>query len=83
VTYGTIYGMVKTTIYLPEELKAAVALKALSEHASEADIIRQALEEATRQHSASARMPRIPEWDGDGGIASRVDEVLAAGFGGR
>ncbi len=73
--------MKKTTLYLPEELKEAISLKARSESRSEAEIIRRALEEATAGFVPLAAMPRIPEWEGDGTVASRVDEVLSEGFG--
>ena len=73
--------MIKTTLYLPDDLKEAIALKARSEQTSEAEVIRHALEEATVGFSSPAPIPRIPEWGGDGTVASRVEEILADGFG--
>ncbi|HLY64291.1 MAG TPA: CopG family transcriptional regulator [Chloroflexota bacterium] len=73
--------MKKTTLYLPDELKEAISYKALSERKSEAEVIRHCLREATAEYSLVAPMPRIPDWEGDGTIASRVDELLAEGFG--
>ena len=40
------YGMIKTTIYLPESLKRDVARVALLRSCSEAEVIRQAIEDA-------------------------------------
>lgn len=66
----------KTTIYLPEELKQAVARMARVEQVSEAEIIRRAI--ATEVARPSPR-PGIVEGEP---IADRVDELLA-GFGER
>jgi hypothetical protein len=76
-----IYGMKKTTLYLPDELKAALVGKAQLERKSEAEVIRGALLIATAGCSQFAPLPRIPDWDGDGTVAQRVDELLAEGFG--
>jgi hypothetical protein len=78
--YGMMYGMRRTTVYLPDELKAALERTAAANGKSEAEVIRDALAVATAEH-AYAR-PRIPLFDsGDGTLAERVDEELAAGFG--
>lgn len=77
--YGTMYGMVKTTLYLPDDLKSAVALKARREGKSEAEVIRQALVQAAGDYMAP--MPRVPDWPGDGTVSLRVKDLLAAGFG--
>jgi len=68
-------------VYLSEYLKQALELKARSEGTTEARVIRQALEEATRGFADSAPMPRLPDWNGDGTLSGRVDELLAEGFG--
>jgi hypothetical protein len=78
--YGTMYGMRKTTIYLPEDLKAALERAASAQGTSEAEVIRCALVAATRQPAYPK--PRLPLFDsGDPTLAERVDETLAAGFG--
>jgi plasmid stability protein len=75
-----MYGMKRTTIYLPDELKAALERTAAAEGKSEAEIVRAALIAATavRAHPT----PRLPLFEsGDPTLAERVDEALARGFG--
>jgi len=43
---GTIYGMVKTTIYLPDDLKSTIKREAARRQCSEAEVIRTAIEDA-------------------------------------
>ena len=43
LAYGTIYGMHRTTIYLPDELKARLADEAGRRGVTEAQVIREAL----------------------------------------
>lgn len=75
-----MYGMRRTTIYLPDELKLALERTAAAEGKSEAEIVRRALIAATAQ--ASAAPLRMPLFDsGDATLAERVDDELAAGFG--
>lgn len=75
-----MYGMRRTTIYLPDDLKAALERTAARAGVSEAEVVRTAIAEATAE-DASPR-PRIPLFDsGDPALAERVDEELAAGFG--
>jgi plasmid stability protein len=75
-----MYGMVRTTIYLPDELKAALEQTARAEGRSEAEVVRSALATATAAHTYPA--PRLPLFDsGDATLAERVDEELARGFG--
>lgn len=76
-----MYGMVKTTLYLPEELKLALERLAAEERISEAEIVRRAL----RREVGDSRPPRpcVPLVDrelGDPTLAERVDELLE-GFG--
>jgi plasmid stability protein len=78
-----MYGMKKTTIYLPDDLKAALERAADLEDRSEADIIREAL--TTALAGRRAPTPRVPLGDhelGDPRAAERVDELLE-GFGAR
>ena len=75
--------MLKTTLYLPEELKADLELLAAEEQRSEAEIVREALQRAVA--SRAALRPRIPLVDkglGDPTVAERVDDLLS-GFGQR
>jgi Arc/MetJ-type ribon-helix-helix transcriptional regulator len=82
VTYGTLYGMRKTTVYLPDELKGQLERCAREQGRSEADVIRSALSEYTARNGRPR--PRIPLVRGTGvstNVADRVDELLAEGFG--
>ena len=75
-----MYGMKKTTLYLPDELKAALERAAAAQGLSEAEIIRQAVRYFT--DSLQRPRPRLPLFDsGDPTLADRVDEELAKGFG--
>lgn len=79
-TYVIMYGMKRTTIYLPDELKAALQRTAAASGASEAEIVRAAVAAATAEHAYPP--PRLPLFaSGDPTLAERVDEFLAAGFG--
>lgn len=81
MTYVIMYGMKRTTVYLPDELKAALERTAATRGTSEAEVIRSALA-ATTAEEAHPR-PRLPLFQsGDSTLAERVDEVLAEGFGG-
>ncbi len=78
--YGIVYGMRRTTIYLTDELKAALAHAAAAEGTSEAEVVRAALAAATEAHAHPA--PRRPLFEGtDPTLAERMDEELARGFG--
>ncbi len=75
-----MYGMRRTTVYLPDELKVALERTAAAEGCSEAEIIRSALAEATAAHSYPS--PTIPLLrSGDPTLAERVDAELVDGFG--
>jgi Arc/MetJ-type ribon-helix-helix transcriptional regulator len=77
-----MYGMKKTTLYLPEELKADLERAAEAVGKSEAELIR----EAIRAMLEGRRPPRpaLPLFEsGDPTLAERVDEELKAGFGER
>ena len=83
--YGTMYGIMarkKTTIYLPDDLKAGIERIAEREGISEATIIREAVTWALQRYTPPA--PRIPLVDyglGAPDMAERVDDYLDAGFG--
>jgi plasmid stability protein len=75
-----MYGMRRTTLYLPDELKAALERTAAAHGTSEAEVVRSALLAATIDQALPK--PRIPLFDsGDATLAEQVDEELAAGFG--
>jgi predicted transcriptional regulator len=73
---GTICGVHKTTVYLPDELKVAVEREARRRGVAEAEVIRQALAAAVARP-----LPRAGIIDGEP-LAERADELLA-GFGDR
>jgi len=76
-----MYGMRKTTIYLPDDLKLALERMAVEERKSEAEIIRSSLQ-ATVDGRQRPR-PRVPLFEigpADPIAAERVDELLG-GFG--
>jgi ribbon-helix-helix CopG family protein len=77
--YGTMYGMDKTTVYLPRALKDALAAAAKRRQVSEAELIREGIALAIGRDEP--RKPRIPLFDsGQPGLAARFDELLK-GFG--
>jgi len=76
-----MYGMHKTTVYLPESLKHELERVAAARGVSEAELIREAVRTLARE--AAAPQPRLPLFkSGKRGLAERVDEALA-GFGER
>lgn len=77
-TYGTMYGVHRTTIYLPEDLKERLAQEARRRGVTEAQVIREALAAAL-----SRPRPRGGLVDsGDPGWAARDEDLLAEqGFG--
>jgi len=75
-----MYGMKRTTVYLPDELKAALERTAAAEGKSEAEIVRSAVATATSEHVYPP--PRVPLFEsGDPMLAERIDDALADGFG--
>lgn len=80
-TYGITYGMHRTTVYLPESLRASLARAAKRLRLSEAEVLRQALERHLSTLSPPA--PRLPLFRSKArGLAERIDEALK-GFGER
>ncbi|MFT4009958.1 MAG: CopG family transcriptional regulator [Nocardioidaceae bacterium] len=75
--------MVRTTIYLPDDLKAALEARAEADGRTEADIIREALAEKLRGSGKTARQMRFGLFDsGSSTTSTEVDDVLTAtGFG--
>lgn len=76
-----MYGMQRTTVYLPRELKLDLERVARAEGRSEADLIREGVQKVVHAHRSPA--PRIPLFRSDDPtLAERVDELLD-GFGER
>ena len=79
--YGKLYGMQKTTVYLPDELKAALERVAAETGLSEAELIRVGVRLALERHGPPA--PTIPIYvSEDPHFAEEADAHLA-GFGRR
>lgn len=77
--YGIVYGMERTTVYFPADLKKAVARVASASGCSEAELIRAALRAAVAD--SPAPRPRLPLFaSGKPRLAERVEQALA-GFG--
>ena len=75
-----MYGMKRTTVYLPDELKAALERTAAPTGTSEAELVRSAIAAATSEDASPP--PRLPLFDsGNATLSERVDEELARGFG--
>jgi hypothetical protein len=74
-------GMEKTTVYLTERQKRALARTAKATGRSEADLIREGIDAVTTRHQVAE--PTLPLFDsGRGDLAENVDELLE-GFGER
>ena len=74
-------GMEKTTVYLTDSQKRALARASRVSGRSEAELIREGIETVTARHAVSE--PRLPLIDsGQPDLAERVDELLD-GFGDR
>lgn len=71
--------MKRTTVNLPDDLKAALERAAAARGVTQAELIRGALADATAEHD---KRPRLPLFDSARGmLADHVDSALAAGFG--
>lgn len=74
-----MYGMKKTTVYLPEDLDSALKRAAGAQGRSEAEIIREAVRKSL--DSMQSPRPRLPLFrSGDATLSERLDEELS-GFG--
>jgi hypothetical protein len=79
--YGRVYGMEKTTVYLPDSLKAALERTAEAELRSEAELIREGVALVVERHAVSE--PTLPLFESHlPDLAENVDEALE-GFGER
>ena len=80
-TYGIMYGMKKTTLYLPDELKERVETVARAAGRSEANVIRDAIAVAVAvQRAPDPRIPLPGMSLGDPSVAERAGDLLD-GFG--
>ena len=71
-----MYGMRKTTVYMPEPLKARLARAAAESGRSEADLVREGIELVTGR--VAGVEPRLPLFaSGRPDLAERADEHLA------
>jgi hypothetical protein len=76
-----MYGMQKTTLYVPKDLKAALTRLASARGCSEAELIRQALRDVASR--ATPPQPQLPLFRSrKPRLAERIDKALA-GFGER
>jgi len=74
-----MYGMRKTTVYIPDDVKQALGREAAVRGVSEAELIREALRILTA--SAAPPRPRLPLFkSGKPRLSERVDDALS-GFG--
>ena len=74
-----MYGIKKTTVYLPDELSDALKRAAAASGQSEAELMREGI--ASIVELRLTPKPRAPLWSGPGNLAEHVDEILAEGFG--
>ena len=72
--------MVKTTIYLPDGLKAALEREAKRSNTSEAELVRLALERLLSPPALPPR-PRFGRYEGEPLTLEQMDDELARGFG--
>lgn len=76
-----MYGMEKTTVYLPDELKRALRRTAQASGRSEAELIREGVGLVVGTHRVAE--PRLPLFEsGHPDLAERAEELLT-GFGER
>ena len=76
-----VYGMEKTTVYLPGSLKAALERTAAAEQRSEAELIREGVALVVERYAV--REPTLPLFESHRpDLAEHVDEALE-GFGER
>ncbi len=77
-----MYGVKRTTIYIPDDMKARLEAAARAEGRTEADVIREALGDALERRSS--QRPRLPLTEPTGKTtnwAEQVDDLLEEGFG--
>lgn len=73
-----MYGVKRTTIYLPEDLKRSLARAAYEEKRTEADLIREGIERFLQARHPEPKLPLFRSGKAD--LAENVDSLLD-GFG--
>lgn len=73
-----MYGVRRTTIYLPDDLKSSLARAAHEERRTEADLIREGIERLLESRHPEPRIPLFTSGQPD--LAENVDKLLN-GFG--
>jgi hypothetical protein len=73
-----MYGVRRTTIYLPEELKRSLARAAYEDKRTEADLIREGIERLLKSRHPEPKLPLFTS--GKPELAENVDKLLD-GFG--
>lgn len=66
----------KTTIYLPDDLKAALHRRSIVERRSESEIIREAIEKGTAGYWAPSPCLPLGVGRGPADLSEHVDEML-------
>ena len=74
--YGIMYGVRRTTIYLPDEMKAAIEREAARRGVTEAEVIRGAVEKELAVESVRREIWAVVPEGIDEELAGRVDEIL-------
>lgn len=74
-------GMVKTTLYLPEDLKRQIEQTARAEGRPEAAVIRERLAKGLAERPCRPRGQWGKYRSSGLSVARRIDDVLAGGFG--
>ena len=80
-TYGSLYGMEKTTVYLTIEQRRALARAARATGRSEAQLIREGVDRVTEPHRVAE--PQLPLFDSQSGDVAEREEEFLRGFGER
>jgi Arc/MetJ-type ribon-helix-helix transcriptional regulator len=71
-----MYVMRRTTVHLPDDLKAALQRTAAGQGRTEAELIREGVRLVTERYATPT--PRLPLFDsGDPSLSATVDEALA------
>ena len=77
-----MYGMKKTTIYLPDDLKSELERVSRAANQFEAEVIRDAIRRLIQERS-SVPAPRIPLFASDEPTLAELTDEALAGFGER
>ena len=74
-------SMTRTTVYISADAKRRLSMAARRRRRSEADLIREAIDQLLAEEPARPK-PNLPLFSGvDHSVADRVDDALAEGFG--